>query len=198
MCFTAEASCLNAGWRWCRSWISGQFTSVLFDLDQSLLLQLPLKPSRNLVKLCNLLKGVVIQIHCRDKCQIQDPRYCLFHGKEFRRLFWGPLFHAQCLNSGMATSYLHTHKLYLVPCSMPMPLGNSQPLQVTSKRLGKKNHPLFSFFPYSFFIGQGKHIKPQPSCHVPHHNTSRHTWRMLVFFTTEKWNYKYFLQHFQK
>lgn len=145
MCFNAEVPCLNTGGRWCRSWISGQFTSVLFDLDQALLLQLPLKPSRNLVKLYSLLKGAVIQIHCRTKCQIQYPTFGHpFHGKEFRPLFWVPLFHAQCLNSGVTMSCLHTHKLYL-PCRMLRQLVTLTYSELTLERLAKNNHPLFLF-----------------------------------------------------
>lgn len=198
LCFTAEASCLNTGWRWCRSWISGQFTSVLFSLDQSLLLQLPLKPSRNLATLCNLLKGVVIQIHCMDKCQMQNPRYgCLFHGKEFRPLFWEPLFHSQCLNSDLATSYLHTHKLYLVPCSMPFHLVTLSPSKWHQKDWEKRTILCFHFS-IIFLHWSREHIKPQSSCHVPYHKTSRHTWQMLVFFTTEKMKLQIFPTAFPK
>lgn len=118
---------------------------MLSDLDQALLLQLPLKPSRNLVKLYNLLKGVVIQIHCRTKRQIQCPASgCLFHGKESRLLFWVPLFHAQCLNSGPTVSCLHTHKLYL-PCRMPGQLVTLTHSKLTLERLVKNNHPLVPF-----------------------------------------------------
>lgn len=117
---------------------SVHISASLFGLDRALLLQLPLKPSRTLVKLYKLLKGVVetiSHVHGRTKCQVlQEPASgWLFVGRSS-----DPWFRCPSVLKFMPCHVSSADTAAVSPLQNATPGCRSHPLQTGIRKTGEK------------------------------------------------------------